>query len=173
MLPSANSTLRFLSTILCWLNLFRHTGKEPACQCRRRKRREVDPWVGKIPWSRRWQPSPVFLPGKFHGQRSPAGYSPWGHKESDTTERLRTHIVLLNSFFPLLCCWPGNASTCISQAIAKVGGNLWDCWICQHKPLSVHDAWDPWPISLFLVNNPKLGECCTQTLYKNRDSKQG
>ena len=41
-----------------------------------------DPQVGKIPWSRKWQPVPVFLPGKFHGQRSQAGYSPWGRKES-------------------------------------------------------------------------------------------
>ena len=47
-----------------------------------------DPWVGKIPWRRAWQPTPVFLPGESHGQRSLAGYSPWGRKESDTTERL-------------------------------------------------------------------------------------
>ena len=47
------------------------------------------PWVRKIPWRRKWQPTPVFLPGEFHGQRSLAGYSPWGHKESDTTEWLR------------------------------------------------------------------------------------
>ena len=43
-------------------------------------------WVEKIPWRRKWQPTPVFLPGKFHGQRSLVGYSPWGHQESDTTE---------------------------------------------------------------------------------------
>ena len=40
-----------------------------------------DPWVGKIPWSRKWQPTPVFLPGECHGQRSLVGCSPWGHKE--------------------------------------------------------------------------------------------
>ena len=44
------------------------------------------PWVGKIPWSRKWQPSPVFLPGKFHGERSLARYSPQGCKELDKTE---------------------------------------------------------------------------------------
>jgi len=44
------------------------------------------PWVRKIPWSRKWQPPPVFLPGKFCGQRSLAGYSPWGYKESDMSE---------------------------------------------------------------------------------------
>ena len=47
-----------------------------------------DPWVGKIPWRREWLHTPVFLPGKFHGQRSLEGYSPWGRKESDTTEQL-------------------------------------------------------------------------------------
>ena len=61
-------------------------GKEPACQCRRWNRRGFDPWVGKIPWSRIWQPTPVFLPGESHGQRSLVGYSPWGRKESDMTE---------------------------------------------------------------------------------------
>ena len=45
-----------------------------------------NPWVRKIPWSRKWQPAPVFLSGKFHGQRTLVGYSPWGHKELDTTE---------------------------------------------------------------------------------------
>ena len=50
------------------------------------------PWVRKTPWSRKWQPTPVFLPGKSHGQRSLVGYSPWGHKESDTTERLHFHF---------------------------------------------------------------------------------
>ena len=50
-----------------------------------------DPWVGKIPWRRKWQPTLVFLPGEPHGQRSLVGYSPWGLKESDTTERLSIH----------------------------------------------------------------------------------
>ena len=46
---------------------------------------EFDPWVGKITRKKKWQPIPVFLPGKFHGQRRLAGYSPWGCKESDMT----------------------------------------------------------------------------------------
>ena len=48
-------------------------GKEPACQCRRCKRQEFDPWVRKIPWKRKWQPTPVFLPGESHGQKILAG----------------------------------------------------------------------------------------------------
>ena len=51
------------------------SGKEPAAQCRRRKRGRLHPWVRKIPWRRAWQPSLVFLPGKPHGQRNLAGYS--------------------------------------------------------------------------------------------------
>ena len=51
-----------------------------------------NPWVGKIPWRRKWQTTPVSLPGKFHGQRRLVGFSPRGHKESDTTEQL---ILLL------------------------------------------------------------------------------
>ena len=43
-------------------------------------RPRFDPWVGKIPWRRKWQPTPVFLPGELHGQRRMAGYGPWGHK---------------------------------------------------------------------------------------------
>ena len=51
----------------------------------RTERCSFDLWVGKIPWRRKWQPTPVFLPGKSHGQRGLVGYSPWGHKVSGTT----------------------------------------------------------------------------------------
>ena len=50
----------------------------------------LDPWSQKMPWRRRWPPTPLFLPGKSHGQRSLVGYSPWGHRESDTTEHAGT-----------------------------------------------------------------------------------
>ena len=93
-------------------------------QCRRSG---FIPWVGKIPWRREWQPSPVFLPGESHGQRSVAGYSPWGHKESDTTKWLSlftshvhkaasfgirpitTHshllIIMMDVFCRCICCY--------------------------------------------------------------------
>ena len=60
--------------------------------CLRCRRPEFDPWVRKIPWRRTWQPTPVLLPGESHGRRSLVGYSPRGHKESDTTERLHFHF---------------------------------------------------------------------------------
>ena len=62
------------------------SGKEPACHCRRLKRCGFCAWVGKIPWRRARQPTPVFLPGESHGQKSLVGYSPQGRKELDTTE---------------------------------------------------------------------------------------
>ena len=70
-------------------------GKWSCLQC---GRPGFDLWVRKIPWRRKWQPTPVLLPGKSHGQRSLVGYSPWGRKESDTTERLHFHFHILNEF---------------------------------------------------------------------------
>ena len=58
-----------------------------------------NPQIGEIPWRREQLPTPVFLPGKCHGQRSLAGYSPWGHKESDMTERLSLTFTSSSSFF--------------------------------------------------------------------------
>ena len=61
------------------------SSKEPPCQCRKHKRWRFNPWVGKSPWRRKWLPTPVFLTGESHGQRSLEGYSPQGHKESNMT----------------------------------------------------------------------------------------
>ena len=54
-----------------------------------------DPWVGKIPWKREWQSTPVFFPRGSHGQRSLSDHSPWGRKESDTTEQLAISLFIL------------------------------------------------------------------------------
>ena len=54
-----------------------------------------NPLVGNIPWRRKWQPTPVFLPGEFYGERSLAGHSPWSSKELDMTERLTLSLSLL------------------------------------------------------------------------------
>ena len=67
--------------------------KESTCQCRRHKRPGFDPWVGKIPWRRKWQPTPVFLPGEFCGQRSLVGCSPQRHTESDQLKQLSTRYL--------------------------------------------------------------------------------
>ena len=71
------------------------SSKESACQCRRHR---FDPWDGKISWRKEWQTTPVFLPENSRRQRSLAGYTPWGCKELDTTERLSINTETLSSF---------------------------------------------------------------------------
>ena len=85
-LMSIKSVMPSNHLILCgpilpwWLR-----GESICLQC---GRPGFDPWVRKIPWRRKWQSTPVFLPGESHGRRSLVGYSPQGRRESDTTERL-------------------------------------------------------------------------------------
>ena len=80
--------------VLCSPNLPRWlSGEESTCNARDVGDSGLIPEVRKIPWRRKWQPTPVFLHGKSHGQRSLVGYSPWGHKELDTTEHARTMIA--------------------------------------------------------------------------------
>ena len=83
-LSKANIYLR--CPIPWWLRWWRN-----CLQCRRPG---FDPWVGKIPCRREWQPTPVFLPGEYHGQRSLVGYSPRGYKESDKTEGLTLSLSI-------------------------------------------------------------------------------
>ena len=90
------------------------SGKEPACQCRRHKRYRFDSWVRKVHWRRAWQPIPVFLPRESHGQRSLAGYGPWGHKESDLTE-----VDLAAAVAGLLLASSKQASVGICMAAVK------------------------------------------------------
>ena len=96
--------------------------KESACG-----RPEFDPWVGRIPWRRKWQTTPVFLAGESHGPRSLVGYSPWGCKESDTAERLYFPSLFLWRLNPVLCsCWastPPEGTSGRSEELS-VPGNL-------------------------------------------------
>ena len=77
-------------------------GKSVCLQCGRPR---FDSWVRKIPWRKKWQPTPVLLPGKFHGWRNLIGYSPWGRKELDTTEGLvySKRIQFRNSEMEEMC----------------------------------------------------------------------
>ena len=79
--------------LLWWLSV-----KESACQYRSC---EFNPWAGKIPWKRKWQPIPVFLPENSHGQKSLEGYSPWGRKEWNTTKQLSTGMRRLSLYHSL------------------------------------------------------------------------
>ena len=68
--------------------------KESTWKYRRHRRHIFDPWIRKIPWSRKWQPTPVFSPGEFHGYRSLTDYSPWGPKSAGHNW-VHTHFHLL------------------------------------------------------------------------------
>ena len=72
------------------------SGEESACQCRRHW---FDPWIGKISWKRKWQPTPVVLPGKSHGQRNVASCSPWGWKRVGHNWVTKQQQITL-----ILCC---------------------------------------------------------------------
>ena len=90
--------------------------KIPPANCRRRKRNGFDPWTGKMPWKRKWQHTPVFLPEKSHGQRSLAGSS-WGHEESDTTDKRSVHTHTHTHTF-----------TVVSSELQLYQGFQWFCF---------------------------------------------
>ena len=84
--------------------------KESVCQCRRAR---FDPWVRKIPWRRKWLPTPVLLPGKSRGQRSLMGYSPGSCKELDMMEHAcNTHVFPSKKCSQISCFLFGAASQC-------------------------------------------------------------
>ena len=101
-------------------------GQESTCQCRRL---EFHPWVRKVPWRRKWEPTPVFLPGKCHGQRSLGGYNPWHCKELDMTERLNTHTHTQGSCGSCTCMaqeteffrWVGPCIVCVTSQLTLAG----------------------------------------------------
>ena len=111
------------------------SGKEPACQCRRQKQHWFHPWLGKIPWSRAWQPTPVFLLGESHGQRSLAGYNPQGHRVRHNCGDLACTQGLIR------CGWWGKRSECqLQRASALVQVQIMDP---IHKlVISVGLEWD-------------------------------
>ena len=88
--------------------------------CLQYGRPRFDPWVGKILWRRKWQPTPVPLPGKSHGQRRLVCYSPRGYKESDMTERLHfSNMTLLGHalYIKVGCVLMGRGCRCVSHNI--------------------------------------------------------
>ena len=92
-----NKPIRYLYGLPRWLS-----DKESAC-----RRHEFVPWIGTIPWRRKWQPTTVFLPGKSHGQRSLASYSPWSCNESDMTQQLNNNNKGVVAYTRQLSGWRG------------------------------------------------------------------
>ena len=118
--------------------------KNPLCPCRRCKRYGFDPWVEKIPWSKNWQPTSVSLPGESHGQRSLAGYSPWGHKELEATEHTQNTVKTTPG--SLGCCcgadpWTtlGKLSSCLGRGCLFLLVNSCLCfWATLHENVSIN-----------------------------------
>ena len=113
-----------------------HSGKESTCQCRRHQGCEFNPWVRRIPWSRKWQLTPVPLPGKFYGQRILAGHSPWGR----TVERDR-----------VCACVHTHTHTC-----SKINIVLFPIGLCILIMISIENSFSCYflkPIYLFLFFN--------------------
>ena len=111
------------------------SGKESAWQYRRLM---FDPWVGKIPWRRKWQPTPVFLARKPYGQRSWAGYSPWDHKELDTTQQLNNN----NNVCVCVC-----VCVCLKNIV-----QLSQVWGAIKLLFIVLDNWHKWSFSNMFCN---------------------
>ena len=89
-----------------WTQLKQRSSSSSSLQCRRSR---FCPWVGKIPWRRKWQPTPVLLPGEFHGQKSLEGYSPWGCKRvgrnlAATQQQSSLYTHLVDNFFIMNGC---------------------------------------------------------------------
>ena len=103
--------------------LVAHSGKDSACLGKRHKRCEFDPWVRKIPWGRKWQPTPVFLPGKFHGQGpgrlQSTGSQRVGHDRA--TKHTHTHTLVLS-------IWPEDWGWWVQQKCCRLDftSNIWN-----------------------------------------------
>ena len=134
----------------CWLP----GGKESACQQRRRRRCGLHPWGWKIPWSRKWQPTPVFLPREYHGQRGLAGCSPRGRKGSDTTEHSHRD---------------GSTGGSVGEFVPRCSPSCWWLWTvlgnpwlvdASLQPLCLHMAFSlcVWALPLLsLLRTPVIG----------------
>ena len=110
-----------------------HSGKESVCQYRRCKRCGFDSWVGKMPWRRKWQPTPVFLPGKCHGQRSlvgPQSIGSWRVRDSRSTEYTQKLKPKL-SFFVLEA--HVFRQMCSHQYYRCILGGIWRQTLCLRK----------------------------------------
>ena len=124
------------------------SGKEPTCQCRRYRRCEFDLWVGKILWRRKWQPTPIFLPGESHGQRSLLGYSPWGPKSRTRlkwfsmfllTQGLHTSLFLFIFFSFSLNTILGGTPSLIIQPIERRLSPPKHLWPLFFPPSNTHE----------------------------------
>ena len=121
------------------------SGKEPTCQCRSHRRLGSSPWVRKSPWRWKWHPTPVFLPGESHGQRSLAGYSPRGHRELNWVTETHTETFLT--------CHPG----CVLLARNNWGCHQTTC-CAQNRSLQHRTVQPKMSVVPRMRNPPLVGE---------------
>ena len=132
-------------------------------QYKRCTRPRLNLWVGRMLWRRAWQPTPIFLPGEFHGQWSLAGYSPWGHKELDTAEWISltlTQVSGEHDFKYLLYhyggMWPRQACQTLLFFIFSL--LKWEGGRCEDRALLNLSAWETY------LKNHSLNSRCVQSL---------
>ena len=113
-------------------------------------RPRFDPWVGKISWKRAWQPTPLFLPREFHGQRSLVGYSPWGHNKWDTTKWLTLSPVF--------------TTFTVYISIMSVTGISYTN-ICSKTPKTQKHNW---MLTIFFKSKQKKQKACTMSRAKRK-----
>ena len=139
-------------------------------QCRRRRRCGFNPWVRKIPWSRKWQPTAVFLLGKSPAQRSLAGYSPWGPKESDVTEQacIADCKVLWALFLqPAGLHWISRGGKCPLRSWPRICG--------ARNPPNTSEHWHLASVQtmVFLINHYLFHEQKPEAhLHKHKETQQ-
>ena len=85
------------------------------------RRNRFDPWLEKTPWRRKWQPTPVFSPGKSHGERRLVGYSPWGHERFKYDLETKQQQIKRREkiFFVFVQCWKFSQKVFINQILTK------------------------------------------------------
>ena len=139
----ANLSQCLLPGLPRWLS-----GKESPYRWKRCRSLVLSLFTGTIPWGRKWQPTPVFSPGKCHEQRSLVGYSLWGHKESDPTQQLSMHTHLL----PRLPGDPASVSpghpplchiTVLKTHLCTQRGLLACALLCVDTPETPNAHWPP------------------------------
>ena len=159
-----------MTSILC--RVFPVAQKLRIClQCRRPR---VDRCVRKILWRREWQSTPVFLPGESLGQRSPAGYTPWDRKESDTTERLAVPLFASDPCgVRWVAGWERN-----SQSTVHIQGIIWLCYSHPAKAAAVGKTASSSPAkypmtgtTMMLSNRPGRRETVSWKLFKQKERK--
>ena len=159
-------------------------------------RPRFNPWMGKIPSRRKWQATPVFLPGKSHGRGSLADYNPWGHRELDMTERLSAQHTLLGSVaqgltgVESMCqLWLQSTHVLHTEHSSKVNHDNYTAFVCSIQLLKVcwtnglSDSTGFWPevlchvdLSMWLIPWKLLHQSSKQEEPKSKyklDGSQG